>query len=162
MVITEAMRKERTRALKAFMTTPQSMDAICNALHLWKGEQVHKDLLRAIIQVTGYGKEHVKAGGLIEPRELLTDGTRSATFAKDFKEYVDHFLNQLKAGILFFPVILPRYEGWGKSFCRSHLLLPLFCILPQYALLTFAEQGTNNFDGKARSRIKPTSEVALC
>ena len=125
MAITEAIKKERKRALKAFVASPQSMDAICHSVHLHSGEQVHKDLLRAIIQVTGYGKEHVKAGGLIEPRKLLPDGTLSTTFTKEFQALVDRFLNRLKAGVLFFPVILPRYEGWDKSFCKSCLVLVL-------------------------------------
>jgi hypothetical protein len=112
-------RKQRKRALEAFMASPQTMDAICNSLHLNIGKQVHKDILRAIVQVTGYGKEHVKEGGLIEPRKLLADGTHYPTFSRDFEALVDHFLIKLKAGILFFPVILPRYEGWDESFCKT-------------------------------------------
>ncbi|KAE9367790.1 hypothetical protein N431DRAFT_494705 [Stipitochalara longipes BDJ] len=111
---------ERKRALEAFMASPQTMDAICNSLHLNSGEQVHKDLLRAIIQVTGYGKEHVKPGGLIEPRKLLADGMRCTTFDQDFQAFVDHFLITLRAGIIFFPVLLPSYKGWDNSFSEVY------------------------------------------
>jgi hypothetical protein len=92
------------------------MDAYCNLLHLNIGSQVHKDLVRAIVQVTGYGKQHVKADGLLEPRNLLVDGTLSAKFNDPFAEMVERFLENLKAGVVFFPVHLPDHAGWNTSF----------------------------------------------
>lgn len=106
----------RKRALQSFMSTPQSMDACCNLLHLNIGSQVHKDIVRAIVQITGYGKQHVKPDGLLEPRRVLADGTLSTKFNDPFKNMVGHFLEKLKAGVLFFPVHLPDHAGWDTSF----------------------------------------------
>jgi len=111
-----SLATDRKRALKSFMATPQSMDACCNLLHLNSGSQVHKDIIRAIVQVTGYGKQHVKPDGIVEPRAHLADGTRSSKFGAPFEAIVDHFLNDLKAGVLFFPVHLPDHHGWTTSF----------------------------------------------
>jgi hypothetical protein len=113
-----ASLKERKSALREFMASPKTMDAICNSIHLNNGSQVHKDLLRAIVQITAYGKEHVKKCGLLEPRRVLSDGTHCTTFDKDFQALVDRFLIELRAGVIFFPVILPNYAGWTDSFCR--------------------------------------------
>jgi hypothetical protein len=108
------MDEERKRYLEEFTSKPQSMTDICNEIRLKSGKQVHKDIIRAIIQITGYGKQHVKDTGLIEPRVLLPDGT--LTFTSDFQALVDHFLVELRAGVLFFPKILPNYTGWVDSF----------------------------------------------
>jgi hypothetical protein len=108
--------RERRLALQEFMAKPQTMDAICNSLYLNTKKQVHKDLVRAIVQITGYGKQHVKNSGLIEPRQLLSDGTRSTTFNQTFQALVDRFLIKLRAGPVFFPVLLPDYKGWDDSF----------------------------------------------
>jgi hypothetical protein len=110
------MDEERKRHLEEFISKPQSMTAICNEIGLVSGEQVHKDIVRAIVQTTGYGKQHVKNTGLIEPRELLPDGTLCSTFTSDFQALVDHFLVELRAGVLFFPKLLPNYTGWADSF----------------------------------------------
>jgi len=110
------MDEERRRHLEEFTSKPQAMIAICNEIGVVIGEQVHKDIIRAIVQITGYGKQHVKAAGLIEPRELLPDGTLCTTFASDFQALVDHFLVELRAGVLFFPKLLPDYDGWKDSF----------------------------------------------
>jgi hypothetical protein len=112
-----ASLKERKSALQEFMASPKTIDAICNSIHLNSGSQVHKDLLRAIVQITAYGKEHVKKCGLLEPRRVLSDGTHCTTFDKDFQALVDRFLIELRAGVIFFPVILPNYAGWSDSFC---------------------------------------------
>jgi hypothetical protein len=109
--------KERKRALQEFMASPKSMDAICNSLHLISGSQVHKDLLRAIVQITAYAKEYVKDCGLLEPRKVLSDSTLCTLFEPDFQALVDRFLVNLRAGVIFFPVILPNYDGWTDSFC---------------------------------------------
>ncbi len=108
--------EERKRHLEEFTSKPQSMTAICKDIRLKSGEQVHKDIIRAIVQITGYGKQHVKAAGLIEPRKVLPDGTLCTTFASDFQALVDHFLVELRAGVIFFPKLLPDYEGWKDSF----------------------------------------------
>jgi hypothetical protein len=106
---------ERQRALRKLMKTPQCMDACCNLLHLNSGSQVHKDIVRAIVQVTGYGK-HVKPDSLLESRALLVDGTRSTEFDVPFVAMVERFLLELKAGVLFFPVHFPDHAGWTTSF----------------------------------------------
>jgi hypothetical protein len=111
-----ASAQERKHALQSFMSTPQSMDACCNLLHLKIGSQVHKDIVRAIVQITGYGKQHVKADGLLEPRRVLADGTLSTKFNEPFAKMVENFLEKLKAGVLFFPVHLPHHVGWDMSF----------------------------------------------
>lgn len=112
---------ERQRALEDFIATPQTMDAICNSLHLIYGKQVHKDIVRAIVQITGYGKQYVKDCGRIEPRKLLRDGTHSTTFNPNFEALVEHFLFKLKAGVVFFPIHLPHYHGWEDSFWDEDL-----------------------------------------
>jgi hypothetical protein len=110
------MDEERKRHIDEFTSKPQSMTAICNDIRLKSGGQVHKDIIRAIVQITGYGKQHVKVAGLIEPRERLPDGALCTTFASDFQALVDHFLVELRAGVLFFPKLLPDYDGWKNSF----------------------------------------------
>jgi hypothetical protein len=106
----------RKSALRAFMAIQQDMDNICDYLRLNSGSQVHKELIRAIIQVTGYGKKYPKNCGLIEPRNQFSDGTHSSVFTEPFQFIVDDFLDNLRAGVIFFPDNLPDYAGWDVSF----------------------------------------------
>ncbi|KAH9209519.1 hypothetical protein DL95DRAFT_466678 [Leptodontidium sp. 2 PMI_412] len=68
----------------------------------------HKALVRAILQVTGYRKSHIKHAGNVLPRV-------NGEFTRAFKQIVEHFLEKLGCGSMFFPEIVPDYEGWDIS-----------------------------------------------
>ncbi|KAH7348741.1 hypothetical protein BKA65DRAFT_584601 [Rhexocercosporidium sp. MPI-PUGE-AT-0058] len=91
---------------------PRAMGSCCALVRLVEGSMRHKALVRAILQVTGYRKLYVKKVGLIPPR---VDGE----FTPAFKHLVEHFLEKLRCGTIFFPEIVPDYEGWDTSWLNG-------------------------------------------
>lgn len=108
--------KERSDHLNEFIKTPRTMEECCENLRILIGSEVHKVLLRTIIQYTGYGKLHVNQRGQLSPRVLRADGTKTTQFAPPFTDMVDEFLDDRKGGTILFPSNLPGDPGWKDSF----------------------------------------------
>ncbi|KAG4442503.1 hypothetical protein IFR05_002003 [Cadophora sp. M221] len=87
---------------------PRAMGACCALVRLVEGSMRHKALVRAILQVTGYRKSYVKHPGRIVLRD-------NGEFTRAFKHFIEHFLEKLGCGSMFFPEIVPDYEGWDIS-----------------------------------------------
>lgn len=68
------------------------------------------------IQVTGYGKLYVKGPGLVQPRDT------KGNFTHDFEAVIEHFLEKRRGGVVFFPLHIPDYEGWGESYLSGRLI----------------------------------------
>lgn len=60
--------------------------------------------------MTGYGKKHVQSAGLVEPRGSDND------FTPEFKQVIEDFLEKRRGGIVFFPLMMPKIEGWAESY----------------------------------------------
>ncbi|PVH81241.1 hypothetical protein DL98DRAFT_571342 [Cadophora sp. DSE1049] len=90
----------------------RAMGACCALVRMVEGSMRHKALVRAILQVTGYCRAHVKEAGTITPRA-------NGDFTPAFKAFVEHFLEKLGCGSIFFPEIVPDYEGWGDSWIHG-------------------------------------------
>ncbi|KAK0118708.1 Protein Jade-1 [Cadophora gregata] len=88
------------------------MGACCALVRLVEGSMRHKALVRAILQVTGYRRAHIKQAGMILPRA-------NGDFTSEFKALVEHFLEKLGCGSIFFPEIVPDYEGWADSWTHG-------------------------------------------
>ncbi|KAI9055696.1 hypothetical protein LZ554_000639 [Drepanopeziza brunnea f. sp. 'monogermtubi'] len=82
----------------------------CAILRIKEESALHKALVRAILQVTGYGKKFVQEAGMVEPRGADNN------FTPEFKAIVSNFLETKKGGVVFFPIVIPNYLGWAESY----------------------------------------------
>jgi len=80
------------------------MSRCCLHLQLHQDSQVHKDIVLAVMQLTGYHRAHANPIGRIHPRILSADGTLSEHFKPEFiTKVVDKFLEGKLGGTIFFP-----------------------------------------------------------
>jgi hypothetical protein len=107
---------ERQRALRKLMTTRRAWTPAATYFTSTAAVKFIKISSNDIVQVTGYGKQHVKPDGLPGSRALLADGTRRTELDVPFVAMVERFLLELKAGVLFFSVHFPDHAGWTTSF----------------------------------------------
>ncbi len=106
----------RLALLQSFQIADKTMDVCCTYLKVEVNSTAHLDLVRAIVQLTGYGKKHVTPDGLVQPRAGGLPG-----FTPRFRQVVEDFLVKHKGSIIFFPTILPGYTGWNSSFLDERL-----------------------------------------
>ncbi|KUJ07088.1 uncharacterized protein LY89DRAFT_367763 [Mollisia scopiformis] len=110
-VLSQAGINNRTELAKR----PISMGDCMFNLGIVENSQLHKDVVQAIRQFTGYTKTYLNARGRIAPRDVRPDGRPSLVFSSAFIEVVNTFLEACKGGTIFFPPILPHDAGWENS-----------------------------------------------
>ncbi|KAF8848618.1 hypothetical protein BDZ45DRAFT_698242 [Acephala macrosclerotiorum] len=98
----EARQAARVELVKV----PKSMDDCAFNLRIVARSQLHKDLVLAIVQYTGYTKTFPNANGQIPARSSFND----VGFTVQFRAIVDTFLTL--AGAKFFPPSIPEDAGW--------------------------------------------------
>jgi len=104
-----------------FCSSPKDMDSICCFLNIYPNSPVHKSILKAIVQTSGYGESNVNDGYQIETRVQTLDHKIPPKLCEEFKKLVHNFLVERKGGVTFFPDIMPRYEGWEESYFQDRL-----------------------------------------
>ncbi len=104
-----------------FCSSPKDMDSICCFLNVYPNSPVHKAVLKAIVQTSGYGESNVNDGYQIDTRTRTLDSKASPNLREEFKRLVDNFLVDRKGGFTFFPDIMPQYEGWEESYFPDRL-----------------------------------------
>jgi hypothetical protein len=67
--------------LEVDLKTPQEMSRCFFHLQLYQDSQVHKDIVLAVMQLTGYHRVHANPISHIHPRLLKGDGTPSEKFS---------------------------------------------------------------------------------
>lgn len=97
--------KARQAARVELVKVPKSMDDCAFNLRIVAGSQLHKDLVLAIVQYTGYTKTFPNANGQIPARSSVND----VGFTMQFQAIVDTFLALV--GAKFFPPLIPKDAG---------------------------------------------------
>lgn len=105
--LSATLRDERTRIAK---TPGIAADCILR-LHIVENTQLHKDLIQAIRQFTGYTKSKPNARGLIPSRDIGADGNPLDVLSDAFVLMVETFLVERKGGITFFPQLVGHNTG---------------------------------------------------
>ncbi|CZR67250.1 uncharacterized protein PAC_17149 [Phialocephala subalpina] len=95
----------RRAARIELVKVPKSMDDCTFNLQVVPKSQLHRDLVLAIVQFTGYTKTFPNTNGQIAPRAV-----NGVEFTIQFLAIVDTFLTL--AGAKFFPPLIPEDAGW--------------------------------------------------
>jgi len=106
--------------LEVNLKTPQEMSRCCFHLQLHQDSQVHKDIVLAVMQLTGYHRAHANPIGRIQPRLIKVDRTLSENFSPQFiTKVANKFLKEQLGGTTFFPRYLSGKVSWDTNFHDS-------------------------------------------